>query len=100
MGIRRETEKTFMATVIAFARLHGWLVFHAYDSRRSPAGFPDCVMTKATVCVVAELKVGKNTTTTAQKRWLAAFAAVPGVRAFTWRPTDWHEIEAVLSDTY
>lgn len=96
MGVKRETEETFQATVLAFARLHGWLVYHTRDSRRSPEGFPDLVMTRADRCVVAELKVGRNTTTAAQRRWLAAFAAVPGVAAFTWRPTDWAEIETVL----
>ena len=27
------TEKQFMATVIAYAKLHRWLVFHPHDSR-------------------------------------------------------------------
>ena len=96
MGVKKQTEEQFLQVVIDFARLHGWLVYHTRDSRRSPVGFPDLVMTKASVCVVAELKVGSNTTTAAQRKWLAAFAVVPGVRSFTWKPEHWLEIEQVL----
>ena len=37
-------ESDFQRAVIEMARLHGWLVYHTHDSRRSAPGFPDLVL--------------------------------------------------------
>ena len=76
----------FMPTVIKLAQLCGWRPFHVHDSRRSAAGFPDLVMLNGDSLIAAELKVGKNTTTTEQYEWLAEFDQVPGCTAVVWRP--------------
>lgn len=95
MAIKRETEESFQRTVVDFAKLHRWLVYHTLTSRGSQPGFPDLVLTRNEVCIVAELKVGRNKTTATQERWLAAFTAC-GVPAYRWRPADWSEIQRVL----
>ena len=89
------TEKQFQATVVAYAELHGWLVYHPYDSRRSAQGFPDLTMVRDGRLIFAELKrTEKDKPTDAQKRWLRELGdACP---AYVWRPADWPEIERVL----
>jgi hypothetical protein len=93
------TEKQFLAEVIQVAKGFGWTVYHTHDSRRSEEGFPDLAMrrdeTYTLRALVAELKVGDNMPTKAQRAWLEAFAAA-GVPAFLWRPGDWEVIVKVL----
>lgn len=95
-------EKDFMAEVVKRAKALGWLVYHTYSSRKSQPGFPDLVLLRAGVMVVAELKTEKGKTTAEQDTWLEAFhnlaavAAVSNVRVFLWRPQDWPQIEEVL----
>ena len=92
------TEKEFMSQVIQLARLCGWKVYHTHDSRRSVAGFPDLVLLRQGVLIVAELKVGKNQPTAEQAEWLRSFHAVGG-RVFVWYPEHWTEIERELGFT-
>lgn len=89
------TEKQFMAQVIQLAKLFGWRVYHTHDSRRSVAGFPDLVLLKGEVLLVAELKVGKNDVTDEQWGWLRSFEQAGG-RTFVWYPDQWDEIEREL----
>ena len=89
------TEKQFMAQVIQLAKLRRWMVYHTFDSRRSTEGFPDLVLLRDSRLIVAELKVGNNEPTTAQKWWLAAFKDA-NVAAHIWRETDWKLIEEIL----
>lgn len=96
MGIPRQTEKGFQATVIAFARLHGWTVYHTFDSRRSAAGYPDLTLVKGGRLLFVELKSEAGKTTAAQRAWLCLLGAVPGVEVYEWRPSSWAEIERVL----
>lgn len=91
----RLSEKQFQSQVVEFARLHGWLVYHTYDSRRSTPGFPDLVMIRDIVLLVAELKVGTNTPTAEQHRWLSAYSRA-GALAYVWRPENWSDIESIL----
>ncbi len=101
MGIKRESEASFQAAVIAFARLHRWRAYHTADSRRSEEGFPDLVLVRGSRLVFAELKVGSNTASAAQREWLAALGAVAevtdgAVECYLWYPSSWPEIERVL----
>ena len=89
------SEREFMRTVIEFANVLGWLVYHVHDSRRSVAGFPDLLMLRRDRQVVAELKIGKKMPTREQVAWLDAFE-LAGVPAYVWRPSDWPEIERAL----
>jgi hypothetical protein len=89
------SEKQFQAEVLALARRHGWKCYHAHDSRKSAAGFPDLVLVRDRV-IVAELKVGDNRLSADQVVWLEAFAAA-GVEVHEWYPRDWPAIAATLA---
>lgn len=93
------TEKQFMAQVIELASVLGWRVYHTHDSRHSAAGFPDLMLLRGTVMIVAELKVGTHMPTQAQREWIGAFVRLrwENCQVFVWRPTDWDEIEAALA---
>lgn len=102
------TEAEFLARVIHEAQERGWLVFHARPARTAQgyrtavqgdgAGFPDLVMVRPPVVLVAELKSEKGRVGQAQKRWLeklwdcrGAFLAV-----YVWRPSNREFILEVL----
>lgn len=111
------TEAEFQKQVIDLARLRGFRVAHFRPGRvarkgkekyetavaADGRGWPDLVMIHPTRrgdqlrLIVAELKVGRNTLSEAQKRWLAMFNAV-GVYAVVWTPKDWPEIERVFAE--
>lgn len=90
------SEKDFQAAVMKLADANGWIAYHTHNSRRSNKGFPDVVAVRGPKLIFAELKSATGTFTTDQKLWLAALEAVPGVRVFRWRPSDWPEIVAIL----
>lgn len=97
-------EADWQATVIAAARLHGWMVAHFRPARteqgwRTPVaadgkGFPDLLMVRDRV-VAAELKSARGRVTADQGRWLATFEAA-GVETHVWRPDDFDEVVEVL----
>jgi hypothetical protein len=89
-------ERDFQATLIAYAQLAGWTIYHTYDSRRSEAGFPDLTMVRGVRLIFAELKSHKGNLTPEQASWLQQLSGVPSVEAYVWRPLDWPEIERVL----
>lgn len=94
------TEKQFQAAIVQYAKRRGWMTYHTRDSRGSAPGFPDLVMARVTredaECIVAELKIGENEPTDAQKEWLDVLAFA-GIRVFVWKPSDWDEIERTLA---
>jgi hypothetical protein len=95
-------EKDFMASVVYEARLHGWMVYHTYDSRRSPAGYPDLTMVRGNTILFWECKTDKKSSrlTPAQGEWLHALSVAgddaPIVDARVIRPSDTEEIIKVL----
>lgn len=89
---RDASEEDFQGRLIAHAKVLGWRCYHTRDSRRSPGGFPDLVLLRAGVLILAELKSAAGRPTAEQREWLADLAAVPGVRVRLWRPADWPEI--------
>lgn len=105
-GKVRQSEKQFQQVVLEAARLLGWRCYHTFDSRHSAAGFPDLVMVKGFRLIFAELKVGKNKTTDAQRDWLADLEVVAqftesvnapsNVEVYVWRPEHWDDIESTL----
>ncbi len=106
MGIRATySEAAFTGDVIAFARLHRWRVAHFRPARTSAgwrtavsgdgAGWPDLVLVRGQVLIVAELKVGKGRLTPEQRLWIAALEAA-GVPAYCWWPKNWRDIEEAL----
>ena len=93
------TEAAFTRMVIELAHLYGWLAYHPLPLRTAKGwatgtqgdpGFPDVVLARRGVVLLVELKVGKNTPTPAQRRWIEA----SGARV--WYPRDWDEIEEAL----
>jgi hypothetical protein len=93
-GIR---ESAFRDAVVALAKYRGWLVYWTWNSKHSPAGFPDIIAARRGRIVAAELKVGRNKPTAAQEAWLAALAENAGIETYVWYPEDWDAIEEVLS---
>lgn len=91
-----ESEKSFLQAVRELARALGYLEYHTHNSRHSTAGFPDLILLRGTRLIVAELKTDKGRVTPDQEDWLQAFARLPDVRVFCWRPKDWDHIEAIL----
>jgi len=90
------TEKDFMASVLEFARVCRWRAYHTHDSRRSEAGFPDLVLARSGRIIFAELKTESGRVNQAQREWLGALSACPGVEVHLWRPGDWGRIEQAL----
>ena len=82
-ALRRESnfsvnEKVWQARVERVLYINGFVVYHTYRSTRSNPGFPDVFAVRESdgALIVAELKVGDNKPSDAQKRWLAAFSNV------------------------
>lgn len=93
--IASQSEAAFQETVVEFAEFNGWYVEHIRDMRGNRPGTPDLMMWRNADYVLAELKVGANDLSEDQKLWHAG-AAARGVKVYTWRPSDWPEIEQVL----
>lgn len=90
-------EKDFQQQVIDLAQIAGWLHYHTYDSRRSPAGYPDLSLVRNGRLIYAELKSESGSPSDEQQKWLDELDRVPGVEVYVWRPSDWDEIERVLA---
>ena len=101
------TEQDWQATVVEYARLTGWLCFHAFDARRSEPGFPDLVLVRAARLVFVELKrEGKMLSTkvrytkngrrlATQQEWHDELEETPA-EVYVWHPSDWPEVEETL----
>jgi hypothetical protein len=90
----KESEKSFMGRVIAFAKERGWKVYHTFDSRRSEPGFLDLVCVRDRVLFM-ELKKDGETPTKAQKEWYHALLNA-GALAFVFWPGDYETIMKLL----
>lgn len=109
---RGKPEAEFQEQVIGLARANGWRVahfravrvqrkngqvYHETPVAADGAGFPDLILVRRGRLIVAELKVGANTTTAEQDAWLAAFKAA-GAETYVWYPLDWkHHITRKLA---
>lgn len=80
------SENDMLAYVRTACRELGLLVYHTHDSRRSEAGFPDCVIVGQGV-LFAELKSHRGTLKPDQRRWGSALEKA-GQRWTIWRPRD------------
>ena len=100
---RGASEKQFAQAVVDLAQAFQWKVYRTYDSRRSPAGFPDLVLCRATPLmakpriVFAELKAPGGRLSAEQLAWLTALELCGSpVEAHEWRPADWPRIVQAL----
>lgn len=103
MGVKRETEASFMRAVMQAAKLHGWECWHDVDSRKNAAGLPDLILLRGGVCIFAELKTDAGRLRPAQARYQELLAAVEAkaggaVRVFVWRPSQWASIVKTLTE--
>ena len=87
------TEAQLQRHVEAAAKQLNWLTYHTWNSMRSAPGFPDliCVHEETGRMLAVELKRDGKEPTVAQHRWLVAFAGVPGIECYVWKPADWHD---------
>ena len=98
------TEKEFQRWVLLYAKAHGWLCYHTFDSRRSQAGFPDLVLVRMASSyslgrvLFCELKSERGQLTLEQKEWGETLNTVGGnVEYHCWKPSDLAAIENVLA---
>jgi hypothetical protein len=94
------TEADLQKLIIQAAQLYGWRVSHFRPALTAKgwrtaveghAGFPDLVLARAGVVIVAELKTERGKLTAAQAVWREAL----GDCYRLWRP---HDIGAILSE--
>ena len=91
----RATEAEWYENVRALARMGQWSLYHAHDSRRSAAGWPDCVFLRVDpafgppTLLFRELKLAGKRPTPSPRAWLDGLVAA-GQDAATWTfPADW-----------
>lgn len=93
-----ELERELQSKVLSLAKLHGWIAYHTFDSRRSAPGFPDLILLRGERCLALELKRTHEHPTEEQLSWLRAFARVRFVDAAVVRPAPTlDELELLLS---
>lgn len=89
------SERTFMQAIIRLAKQQGYMIFHVYDSRRSPEGFMDLVLVHPTArerpALFWELKTATGQVTPAQAAWVDALDGRTTVSRVV-RPADLEEI--------
>jgi hypothetical protein len=75
---------------------HGFAYrYHTWNSRRSPAGFPDLIAVHHLAgrpLLAIEIKTDAGQVTPAQQAWLEALGGCTGVVAEVWRPSMLEEI--------
>jgi hypothetical protein len=96
IGKAHQPEAHLQELVRRLALEHGWRYYHTFDSRKSPPGFPDCVLLKGPTCLIAELKSAAGKLTPEQHDWLEAWQQVQAVQVHVWRPGDVPTIHKLL----
>ena len=90
-------EGTLLAEIRKLAKVHGWVCFHTYDSRKSEPGFPDVTLCDGTSLLMYELKTNTGKLTPEQAQWQALLAHTGLVETGIWRPSMWRQIAARLT---
>ena len=92
------TERAWQGAVVRLLKQHGYAyVYHTFDSRRSPSGFPDILAVHETAghpCYALELKTDTGHVTLAQHAWLDALQGATHIEAEVLRPAG---LEAFLA---
>lgn len=102
MAGRAVNEAAWQSRVIGAARAFGWRVFHPKPARLpngrmvtaqdGHVGFPDLVLARNGVVILAELKQDGRYPGPEQRAWRDAI----GDQWRCWRPKDWADVEATL----
>ncbi len=93
------SEDEFQAQIVALAEATNWLCYHTHDSRRSQPGFPDLVLVRGSAVLFLEVKAEKGKLSPAQLEWMVGLKQAQYVHAATVRPSDWDEVERLLTGT-
>lgn len=92
------SHKQFQQQIIDLAKLAGFEhIYFTWNSRHSPAGFPDLVIIKERRQIVAELKVGKDNLSPEQYFWLLEFKKGRHTEVYVWYPEDFDSIVTILT---
>ena len=104
------SEAQFTKEVLSLAKRCGWRTAHFRPGMTAKGqwvtavagdgkGFPDLILIRGHKMIAAELKVKKNVVEPDQQDWLDAFDDLcsAAVEARIWRPSDWPEIERILT---
>lgn len=81
------SEKAFMQAVRKIAEAHAWELFHCYDARKSPAGFPDLVLARPPDLLFVECKTDTGVLSIAQEHWLDVLRLVEHTETYLWTPS-------------
>lgn len=106
------TEREFQTHVLALAKRLGWTSWHdgatnaprvcyackapSRGFQRNAKGLPDLILVRGPRLIWAELKSQDGVTKPEQRQWIADLRAA-GQTVFVWRPSQWSEIESVLT---
>ena len=94
------SEKTLQSAIVRLLRQHHYdYVYHTFNSRRSPSGFPDlvaCHREPGHAALALECKTATGQVTLAQCHWLTALGHSTGIHAQVVRPADLEDLVALL----
>ena len=97
-AVRQKPEQWFQDRVIQRARICGFeQIYHTFDSRHSPAGFPDLILLQDKTLIVAELKDTGGQPSPEQYFWLLAFSRVTK-HVYLWHPEDEDDIQRLFEE--
>ena len=100
-------EKDFQRSVIEYAKMMGWRVYHTPPALtrsgkwitpvQGDVGFPDLILCRPPRLIIVELKRIGGKISPAQREWLSALQACTGVECYIWYPNDWEKIVRTLT---
>lgn len=91
------SERQFQAAIVEAARYAGWHCYWTWNSKHSPAGWPDLVLLKAGKILVYECKTDKGRPTTPQLECISLLTWA-GIPARIVRPRDMDVILEELTE--
>jgi hypothetical protein len=96
-----ESEAKFMRDVLDELAWFGWtLRYHAWDSTKSAAGFPDIIAIRGDRGLALECKSQHDRTSRERRQkqqdWVDGFNRIPGFIGRIVRPSDWPWILQVI----
>ena len=94
--IRHQNHQAFQSAIRKLATAQGWADYCQWDSRRSPAGWPDLILLRPPEIIAAELKIPPDRLSPAQRATLQSLAACQQIHTFVWRPRDSQQIADTL----
>ncbi len=90
------SEKQFRQQVIDLLKLYKWRYYFTWNSKHSPAGFPDLVILRDDRLAFIELKSEKGKLTGEQSQWLQALKETKLCEVYIWRPAQLEQIAKIL----